>query len=552
MRYIKKDIVISASLLLMLLCANIYTLLFADTLFSGAESRIWYLFVLIVSYTAGLLLMRLRTFFIVAGVTQMVVLPIEVSSLYLNGEPVSMPYISWILSTNSTEAGELIATTWWLIPVLLVVWGTYGVLTALLDPQLRLRDDQRLVARLLFALSFVCMLIQHRYTLDQNYTAPNRRVYTGIYAWSLGMKIGKVFPYDIYLQTFRVYKHKKETESIAGLSDFRFGISPRTDSDSALYVLMIGEAARFQNFSLNGIYPRETNPMLSQEPNLLFFTHAYTEGNATNLSLPLMITRAQADEPIVAYHEKTVAGAFQEAGYKTAWLSADASPIQYMQHILPTLDTAWIAPEEALDEVLLAPCKNLVETFPTTSLVILHTKGSHLNYQDRYPESFAVFEPCLKPGAPNGRFNKELMTNTYDNSIRYTDYLLDALIRMLDASGRCACLIYMPDHGENLCDDERKLWVHGSYEGSLYEYHVPLIVWYSSRFQDRYPEKVAAMKANRDKRITDQVLFHTLCDMAQLQEVAENRYCLTSDSLEDQTDIRVLNGKGELIPLPGR
>lgn len=60
------------------------------------------------------------------------------------------------------------------------------------------------------------------------------------------------------------------------------------------------------------------------------------------------------------------------------------------------------------------------------------------------------------------------MMNTYDNSILYTDFILHTLIQMLDSTEQCACLIYMPDHGENLCDDDRKLWVHGSYEGGAF------------------------------------------------------------------------------------
>ena len=104
----------------------------------------------------------------------------------------------------------------------------------------------------------------------------------------------------------------------------------------------------------------------------------------------------------------------------------------------------------------------------------------------------------------------------------------------------------MPDHGENLCDDERRLWVHGSYEGSEYEYHVPLLVWYSEKFAERHPEQVAAMKENRRKTVTSQVLFHSLCDMAGLEEGADKRKSLLSWQLESQEEVRVLNGKAEI------
>lgn len=547
MKHTKKEIISNLLLLFLLLSANLYTLFFADALFNGAMDRVWYILVTAFGYSAGLLLLKQRTFFIIAGIAQMTVLPIEVSSLYLNGQPVSMPYMHWIISTNRNEAMELLSSVGWGVLAVVMVWCLYGWLVTCVPQKKMIQMPKKWVAWSILAAEMIILMSLHASYLNKEYTAPNKRVYAGIYAWSFGMRMGQVFPYDIYLQTFRAVKHQREIDGITSLSDYRFGITPRPDTDSAICVLVIGEAARFHNFSLNGQYERETNPRLSRQPNLIFYTHAYAEANATDLSVPLMLTRATSEDPTVAYQEKTVCGAFQEAGYPVAWLSAESDPIRYLQHVLPTLDTTWIASGEVLDEALFEPFDGLIQAKEGTNLIILHTKGSHLNYQDRYPQSFALFEPCLKPGDSNGAFDKELMTNTYDNTILYTDFILDSLIQTLSATQRCACLIYMPDHGENLCDDERKLWVHGSYEGSEWEYHVPLIVWYSDSFKERYPDKVVALQANKDKQVSSQVLFHTLCDMVNLQEVVDSHYCLFSDSLTEVSSIRVLNGKGENI-----
>ncbi len=547
MKHTKKEIISNLLLLFLLLSANLYTLFFADALFNGAMDRVWYILVTAFGYSAGLLLLKQRTFFIIAGIAQMTVLPIEVSSLYLNGQPVSMPYMHWIISTNRNEAMELLSSVGWGMLAVVMVWCLYGWLVTCVPQKKMIQMPKKWVAWSILAAEMIILMSLHASYLNKEYTAPNKRVYAGIYAWSFGMRMGQVFPYDIYLQTFRAVKHQREIDGITSLSDYRFGITPRPDTDSAICVLVIGEAARFHNFSLNGQYERETNPRLSRQPNLIFYTHAYAEANATDLSVPLMLTRATSEDPTVAYQEKTVCGAFQEAGYPVAWLSAESDPIRYLQHVLPTLDTTWIASGEVLDEALFEPFDGLIQAKEGTNLIILHTKGSHLNYQDRYPQSFALFEPCLKPGDSNGAFDKELMTNTYDNTILYADFILDSLIQTLSATQRCACLIYMPDHGENLCDDERKLWVHGSYEGSEWEYHVPLIVWYSDSFKERYPDKVVALQANKDKQVSSQVLFHTLCDMVNLQEVVDSHYCLFSDSLTEVSSVRVLNGKGENI-----
>lgn len=549
MKHVKKEIISNLLLLFLLLSANLYTFFFADTLFNSTMDRLWYVLVTAFGYVAGLLLLNQRTFFIIAGITQMLVLPIEISCLYLNGEPVSMPYMHWIISTNRREALELLSSVGWGVVLVVLVWCLYGWLVAQIPQEKKIRTSKRWVAWSIPTAMMIVLMLLHASYLNKEYTAPNKRVYAGIYAWSFGMRVGQVFPYDIYLQTFRAIKHQREIDGIASLSDYQFGISPRTDTDSALYVLVIGEAARFHNFSLNGQYERETNPRLSNQPNLVLYTHAYAEANATDLSVPLMLTRATSEDPVIAYQEKTVAGAFQEAGYQVAWLSAESNPIRYLQHVLPTLDTTWIATEEVLDEGLFKPFGELLQAKEGTNLTVLHTKGSHLNYQDRYPQPFAVFEPCLKPGDSNGAFDKELMTNTYDNSILYTDFILDSLIQTISSTKRCACLIYMPDHGENLCDDERKLWVHGSYEGSEWEYHVPLLVWYSDLFKEKYPNKTVALQANRNKQVSSQVLFHTLCDLVNLHEVVDCHYSLFSDSLTETRPIRVLNGKGEVIEL---
>ena len=546
---IKKDIIIIGLLLFLLLSANLYTFLFVDTLFNAPIDRLWYILVTAFGYVVGLLFVRRRIFFIVTGIFQMLVLPIEISSLYLNNQPVSMPFMHWIISTNSHEAGELLLSLGWWILVVVVLWCVYGWLVSKIPLEHKVMGRSRKGIWGIVAVMVVALICAHALYLNKDYTAPNKRVYARIYAWSFGMRVGQVFPYDIYLQTFRAIKHQREIDGVASLSDYRFGISSCLDADSTLVVLVIGEAARYQNFSLNGEYERETNPLLSQQSNLVFYRQAYSEANATDLSVPLMLTRASADNPVIAYQEKTVLGAFQEAGYKAIWLSAESNPIRYLQHILPTLDTTWIATEDVFDEALFEPFTHVIQTNLASSLIVLHTKGSHLSYQDRYPQQFAMFEPCLKPGDTKGAFDKELMTNTYDNSILYTDYIIHSLIQKLDSTHRCACLIYMPDHGENLCDDERKMWVHGSYEGTEWEYHVPLIVWYSNLFEDKYPDKVAALKANQSKQVTSQVLFHTLCDLANLYEVIDDHYSLLSDSLTNMQSIKVLNGKDETITL---
>jgi len=63
---------------------------------------------------------------------------------------------------------------------------------------------------------------------------------------------------------------------------------PSTDIDRELIVLVVGEAARADHFSLNG-YPRETNPLLKKE-DVINFPDMYSCGTSTALSVPCMFS----------------------------------------------------------------------------------------------------------------------------------------------------------------------------------------------------------------------------------------------------------------------
>jgi len=63
---------------------------------------------------------------------------------------------------------------------------------------------------------------------------------------------------------------------------------PETDTDRELIILVIGEAARADRFSLNG-YQRETNPLLKKEA-VISFSNVHSCGTATAVSVPCMFS----------------------------------------------------------------------------------------------------------------------------------------------------------------------------------------------------------------------------------------------------------------------
>ena len=64
---------------------------------------------------------------------------------------------------------------------------------------------------------------------------------------------------------------------------------------------------------------------------------------------------------------------------------------------------------------------------------------------------------------------RDNLINAYDNSIRYTDGFLSRLIRMLEKQQIDVAMLYTSDHGEDIFDDSRHLFLHASPVPSYYQ-----------------------------------------------------------------------------------
>ena len=98
--------------------------------------------------------------------------------------------------------------------------------------------------------------------------------------------------------------------------------------------------------------------------------------------------------------------------------------------------------------------------------------------------------------------------DSYDNSIRQTDALLDQVIELLSQDGRPAALVYASDHGELLIEPGcTKRW-HG--HGAREDVFASALVWLS-----KHPESVPKARAatfNATLAVSGKDLFDTLLD----------------------------------------
>jgi len=163
-------------------------------------------------------------------------------------------------------------------------------------------------------------------------------------------------------------------------------------------------------------------------------------------------------------------------------------------------------------------------------LIVLHTIGSHYRYNLRYPANFEKFKPALDGSistGSNSAKHKELYINAYDNSILYTDHILSKLIHTLSLTQEPALLMYLSDHGENLFDDNRELFLHGTATPSKYELEIPLLVWTS----DNYPASaVTKLRKASAKKLSSEIVFHTFSSLGGFRT---NHYKASFDLLSD-------------------
>jgi lipid A ethanolaminephosphotransferase len=152
-------------------------------------------------------------------------------------------------------------------------------------------------------------------------------------------------------------------------------------------------------------------------------------------------------------------------------------------------------------------------------VVVLHQMGSHgPAYFKRVPPEFKKFQPeCLTNNL--SECTREQITNSYDNTLLYTDQLLASSVKWLKARENTArsAMIYVSDHGESL--GEKGIYLHGlPYAIAPDEQkQIPWINWFSPEFVAAQKLDVACLQKNAGQRITHDHLFHSVLGLLDIK-----------------------------------
>lgn len=295
-----------------------------------------------------------------------------------------------------------------------------------------------------------------------------------------------------------------------------------------LMVLVVGETARAESFSLNG-YAKNTNPELSKL-DVINFSQVSSCGTATAVSVPCMFSgmpRSDYDENL-ANHREGLLDIAQRAGYKVTWIDNNSgckgtcTRVEQVE-ISPELKKKWCTPEgECYDQILVDALNQYIEKIPaddqTPRLIVLHQVGSHgPAYYARATPEFQKFKPTCDTNAIQG-CTQDALINSYDNSIVYTDHILSEVIQSLKANSKYQTgFWYLSDHGEST--GEYGMYLHGAPYAMApsQQTHVPMIMWFSAEWKAHQAANVSCLSQQKSKVLSQDNLFPSLLSILGVQ-----------------------------------
>ncbi|WP_339388608.1 phosphoethanolamine--lipid A transferase [Vibrio caribbeanicus] len=429
-----------------------------------------------------------------------------------------------IVETNQSEAKSYLSLSSFLWVSLM------GILPAFIVLKTKLAQESGnwirfLLVKLVSMLSSLAVIIliaalyyQDYVSVGRNNSYLNKMIIPTHYVYSIAKFINRE-----YFTTPEPYKYigldaKQRTQDGSKMSH-----------KPTVMLLVVGETARTQNYQLNG-YPRQTNPYTSKL-NITSFQDVVSCGTATAVSVPCMFSQLTRDEfdRNMADNQDNALDILKRAGIDIIWKENDGGDKGVAHNIKKieldaSTNAKWCNGNTCFDMGLLDGLEEQIANMKGNRLIALHLIGSHgPTYFQRYPEEQSFFSPDC-PRADIENCSSQQITNTYDNTLRYTDLVLAKAIgklKALEAQYNTA-LLYISDHGESL--GESGLYLHGMPYGLApdYQKRVPLLFWMSPGFEQEKSLDLSCLRSIAKKRETHSHdnIFHSLLGIMDIETQA--------------------------------
>lgn len=290
--------------------------------------------------------------------------------------------------------------------------------------------------------------------------------------------------YSVNISLHYIHQYKKNKKEIP------LPNATIKDNKKSVVVLVIGESARSQNFSLYG-YEKNTNPLLAKVENLFSF-------KATSCA-----TYTTAGVKCILEHKNTndlyeiLPNYLYRNNVDVIWRTTNSGepPIHIKNYQTKETLMANCKGEGCnYDEILLSGLKEqILSSEKDKILIILHTSTSHgPMYSKKYPPQFEAFKPVCNSVELGNCASQELI-NAYDNTIVYTDYILYKVIENLkQLKTHNSTMLFVSDHGESL--GEKNLYMHGLplSIAPKEQFDIPFIVWLSDNSKELKPNRTVS------------------------------------------------------------
>lgn len=463
----------------------------------------------------GLIVLRLtRSYFwayLIVGIPYLISSIVEISSLVILDHYITADNLGSLFNASKSEIREFTSGfgVYFIIPIILII-VYFFILTMYKRITYDAKNQKRIIplALILFIISFSFSTFK---------ILRSEKVYAGRSITNYVFKANYLgeHPFNILNESYvlgkiryRIHKYKKQHDN------FKFGIlNPADTTRPQIVIFIIGERMRYSNWSING-YKKETSPNLEKVKNLISFNKNYSNSNYTYGSIPLIITQATPLDPYIAYSQKSLISLFKEAGYETSWISS-----QYLFDIVDEKkvpDHVYELYKKLHTDADIIPLFDSVinKRSAKNQLIVINMLGGH----GGNPARFNVFKPNNSlENYPVTMKNAPIFINTYDNTILLQDYVISEIIKETERQNVRSVLMFTADHGCNLFDNGKALFGYGSAHPTEKETHVPLFISLSDKFIESNPYKYKNLLAHKNLLTTNNNLFYTLADLANIK-----------------------------------
>lgn len=237
-------------------------------------------------------------------------------------------------------------------------------------------------------------------------------------------------------------------------------------TSNASIVLVIGESATSVRMSLFDYRINTTPKLLAlKQQQKLFAKKSIAQATCTDVSLLSFFNLLDSINQIqtVLNGKHLLFKLAKDKGYKTHFITAQSSDgaTNYaglmnknfidVYRTSKDIDPTKGSDEACLDNVLIDELKK-INLNDGKHFVVLQMYGSHEQYNERYTSEYEVFKKNKYPFPQNA---------AYDNSLLYTDYVLNELLTHLDKNSNAPTyFFYMSDHGECQGEEGEDIFGH--------------------------------------------------------------------------------------------